>query len=287
MTARKSYPARISKTSSTESSGRYSIINEVRRSTKPPRLIGAPKEEGINGVSSVEEIKNMLRGGWPRLNTTGVEYDTFVESIKDAKAIPGKNVLILRTKYGNFAFTKKPAEALMDKDPSLIDIGCSSSGKNKIVVPTSVFMYYISKIERNGAKKEKEPELDLDIDLELGGDSKTDKITKFFVNLSTEEVRNIVAHAEFKKYKRIAGKIVDTKVKQDSCDPPLPYLRAETEDGRAFLVYLIEEISMEAKKAGSDEDSGVKNRYMLPEMSDSCVEVSTGTHKYIVIVPGI
>ncbi len=288
-THKKSYPPRISETSTTESSGRYSLISPlVRRSTKPPKLIGVQREEENNGASSVEQIKNMLRGGWPRLNTTGIDYDVFVESISERKQIPGKNVLILSTKFGLFAFTKKPAEALMDKDPSLIDIGCSSSGKNRIVIPTSAYMYYIAKIEKNGAKKpEKEQELDLDVDIEISGDPEFDRVSQFLINLDKSEVDNIVAYAEFKKYKRIAQKIVKTEVKRDQCDPPLPYLKAESEDGRVFLIYLVEERNLEAKKTGSEEESGVKNRYSLPKVSDSCVKVDAGTHQYAVLVPDL
>lgn len=134
------------------------VINSpkhIPRPSKPPRLIGLkPAPDEHNGISSVEQIKQVLRSGWPRLNTTGVEYDLFVESITEQKAVPGKSVVILNTEHGKFALTKVPAENLAVKEPSMSNVGCS--GENRIVIPTPAYTYYISKIEKTNGKKENE-----------------------------------------------------------------------------------------------------------------------------------
>jgi len=116
-----------------------------------PRIIGAkPLVEEATGISLLEQTKQVLRNGWPRLNSTGVDYDVFVESINGVKPIQSKSLIILNTDNGKFALTKVPAEEMMVQEPSMSNVGCS--GKDRIVVPTPAYTYYISKIEKNNGK---------------------------------------------------------------------------------------------------------------------------------------
>jgi len=375
--------------------------NEIPRPSKPPRLIGVKSLiEEPNGLSALEQTKQVLRNGWPRLNSTGIDYDVFVESINSVKPIQSKSVIILDTDNGKFALTKVPAENILAREPSMSNVGCS--GEDKIVVPTPAYTYYISKIKKtngkdkheernnieqlrdvlkravpekgdvlgidyvdfvcgikgykglpgksvilvevewldvetgenktgvfgvskippekitddaslvdigydgngkttvsiaganhyifgikdnNGVDEDPEPGLILDIDIESERGPKFDKIFKFFTDLDNEELKAIVMRAEFQANKKIASDIVKTEIKEDNSDGQVvPYLEAETKDGKKYNIYLLEELDLGGKKIGDERHRGTTGEYFIPRCFDDCVKINAGQYQYAVLI---
>ncbi|MEM2909116.1 MAG: hypothetical protein QW171_03065 [Candidatus Bilamarchaeaceae archaeon] len=157
------------------------------------RVVG-PLAESIKKPeqNAAEKLKNKLRGRYAHVNTTGIDYDEFVESITDVRKID-ENLPTAITKFGWFALSKTPPEKLMDTKPEFINIGYN--GK-KFVITENGRDIYIFKIKPLTKEAAKDEPLDIPIDIDLSCLPK-ERIAELILNdLDRVDVAAIIAKAK-------------------------------------------------------------------------------------------
>lgn len=174
----------------------------------PGDLGGIVNEETKPVLSKeTQKIKMMLAGRAPEVNTTGIDYNKFIEGIIDVKKIPNLKetetekaitAMIIDTKYGSYILSNTFIDELRNRAQKLTNY--ESTGKRMIIPLTASKKWiYIEEIVDKGNLERNSTSIHEEIDLDISTVPDQELQRLFLEVISREEATRIINKLEERK----------------------------------------------------------------------------------------